>query len=1265
MKRIRLFILALFFAPSVLFAANDFQVAAQLLSAAKNADIQQVQNLVNNGANVNYTDATGLSIVCTALMNNDVRAAQILQMYGADASKCDQQIKAYNKKKPKKESGGLFGGLSSAQSMALAAAGAAVVVGGLFLLTDVFGSSKGGGGGGGGAQCQTNASCTCRNGAAGTCRSDGTCDCTGSGDGGTSGGGTQKFALPYGPAYFDIGGKVVYSETAYLNNLAYWSDEANAAPRRDFNYFRPLEQPTNNYFVDGITQSVQNYLLMMHGYSPLAHGYLGNATIRDSATYAPVKLSNSAGGGKPVSVALITANGVNPTGSAGRGGPGGGVSYADGAGAVANTYLVDKYLNYDNPIAGVSGAEKDGFDLSNSGTAMNPYASAYDSALAKIIAGWEAGGRAVGDFFGFVPNGRLAVYRTGGGRGMKNIASPGAPVGTVVDNNTNSKWDTGDTITIAGVPYKITLNDGIFSAQCDSTGFNCTTITWTIKGYIGRDGVLYVDSDSDGITDSGYSIAESGAVTLIKQLGDIDFKNFEAAYEARRTTDVDAIANASLIAESRSSGYLTMDGLKVLVTGLADKQAAYKAFVNEYYNKDTTDDASNTQGDYANKLFNGYNNASPLMVFSAGEFEYGLGTGKSLSVLDATFENYAPVLWNDNLRHLFMTVVAVAHSKGTSAATNIADYGNGTNDTKFGKISLSAWRDENGTTAAAALAALGSSATDTQKTAAIVAAQADDHVYVSRKCGSAGKGVGGVDPWCFAAAGATAEMATSAAAGAFASLKGAFNYMTNSQLFALMALTADGYLRAYSDAGVKFTTDTLTTYLKIKFALPTEYDEENLTGSDYLKAFAEVFGYGLIDLERATKPTSTVSYFNGDNIVSGSGNAYWRRAGNTIFSSSSALNLGGVSISAPFYDILESLDGALVLPRIWANEFSMGSTSSRALYMGDVLGEFKVQNSKSGDEIQIGNLSFSISMSEKAYVDNMGGLDNMQFGYSAGDLGFKAGYQRHFTDGASRFSGAANPILSLASNAVAGGAEYKIGDWSFGARAFSGAVTDESLLENDPTVSSRYEPAKLGLMQGAQSSVAWGNGKFGISASFGAAYESDTVLGTYTDGLLSMGSGDTTYIDTVATYRAGDDIDFSLRSTFAKTKADASGEFILGLSDLESNAFSAGANIGNWSFAVSQPLAVTRGRMQYAHAQYEVVEDADGKFDLIVKNTGIRDLDLSPRAREVRFSGAYRTQFGLHTHGAFGFIYRVNPNNTKDFGNESILMMKLSHKVGI
>ena len=57
MKFIRILAFTLFVVPFAAFgASNDFMLAAQLLAAAKSADIQQVQALVNNCANVNFVD---------------------------------------------------------------------------------------------------------------------------------------------------------------------------------------------------------------------------------------------------------------------------------------------------------------------------------------------------------------------------------------------------------------------------------------------------------------------------------------------------------------------------------------------------------------------------------------------------------------------------------------------------------------------------------------------------------------------------------------------------------------------------------------------------------------------------------------------------------------------------------------------------------------------------------------------------------------------------------------------------------------------------------------------------------------------------------------------------------------------------------------------------------------------------------------------------------------------------------------------------------
>ena len=391
MKLIKALVFSLFFCPMVAFSASsDFMTAAQLLAVAKNADIAQVQSLINAGADVNFVDATGISIVCTALMNNDVRAAQILQMYGADASQCDAQIKRYNNRNKAKGGGGLFSGLSSAQSMTLAAAGAAVVVGGLLLLTDVFDPGNDNDSVGSGGDRPNN-----------------------NGGNGNTGTGTAAFTVPYGPAYLTPDGKITTSTETYAANLAGYNPSAGGIRELDFNYFRPLEQAENNYFLDKIYVPLQNYMLMMHGYSALANGYQGQGIFRDESTRNPVLVANDAGGKAPVSVGLITGNGLNPTGSAARAT---GIQYTNSAAANADIYTVDKYRNYANPSGGALGAEITGFDLSGTGTAMNPFATSYDSALGKIVAGWESGGRAYGDLYGFVPNGQLGIYRTGNGQ---------------------------------------------------------------------------------------------------------------------------------------------------------------------------------------------------------------------------------------------------------------------------------------------------------------------------------------------------------------------------------------------------------------------------------------------------------------------------------------------------------------------------------------------------------------------------------------------------------------------------------------------------------------------------------------------------------------------------------------------------------------------------------------------------------------------------------------------------------------------------------
>ncbi|MBO4583103.1 MAG: ankyrin repeat domain-containing protein [Alphaproteobacteria bacterium] len=1203
MKFIRLVVFALFLCPFVARAAavTEFTVASQLLAAARNADIQQVQALVAGGANINFIDGTGLSLVCTALMNNDLRAAQILQMYGADASKCDQQIRKYRTRRAPERTGGLFGGLSTAQGMILAAAGAAVVVGGLFLLTDVFDPDN-------------------DNGYAGSGAGSG----SGGGGGDTTGTGVPLFAsgLPYGP--------LLPSASAESKNYA-----------ENLSYYAPADTTSILYKNFQYMNQNENYLLLMHGYSPLARGYLGMRTLRDSSTYAPLSLSgynlgnDPVEGGRPVNVALITANGVNA--AAGTSLEDKLVAWTTNAGPsslnpASNTMVSSKY--YNNKITtGTDGSSMEDdttaedfsllgyFDWSNSGTAVyNGLATDVDNMLGKIVAGNTAG-YTNPDFFGFMPNGQMAIYRTGGGTRMVTLATP-----------VNAGTYSGTALATGGT---VNLFNETLTANVVGSSVVLSNETSTYNGYIGTDGLLYIDSNGDGKVDVAY-IMSSGNLVQSKELQNTDYYNYSAMVDAAGRahsgdlsggrSKVDIIANASVIEPLHLTDAATIE--TVLASGATNYATTFGNLVaNAYGATDTSNLPQTNATSFFNSLGSSY---SPLTIFSTG----GSVTDAnwSASPLAATFENAAPLVYQ-NLEHLFMSVVAVGAS--TADATSIL----ANSDTNAVPYQLAQW--------AVADAAAGTTT-----------------YYKSRVCGVAGTGGNGIDPWCFAAVGVTDEMAVAAAAGAAGVLTSAFYYMTPQQIFMLLALTADGPSLGRLSSGQTLTESALASYLQSMYQMPESYQFRIDNGENYFDVFREVFGYGVINLERATTPGTNLYFYSGGDIVSTSGNAYWRAASTTGFRGSAALNLGRAAISTAAYDILENIDGTMRLPRIWKNDFALGGGTRHALYMGDVLGDLRVR-AHEDNMVRIGNMALGFTRSAPSYDDSMGGIDNMRFEYANDSWKIAADYQRYLTDAESRFSGVANPILALASNAISTSADYKYGNLFFGARAISGAITDEGLLANDPTVSANYEPMKLGNFSAVQSSVGLRAKKFGLTTSVGVARESDTLLGASGTGLLGLGASETHYFDTDAYWNLSDSLRLRARATFAHTVPGVDGGAIISLSPIDSNAFSFGADYGGLSLGVSMPLAVRHGKMYYDYADYDIITDEDGMYDLVVSNAGVRDIDIRPDVREVRFNASYRHKIGEFTDGAIGFIYRVNPNNTREFGNESIFMLKMSHWIGI
>lgn len=1241
LKFIKIVLFLLFFAPLVSFGAssNDFQGAAQLLSAARRGDIQSVQNLINMGVDINYVDSSGLSLVCTAVMNNDKRTIQILQMYGADASNCDRQIKDYKRKTKIAADGeetGFFSGLSSTQGLVLNAVGVVAVVGGVVLLTKMLkdennnssspsgGSHGGGGGGGGGGSAST------------------------------------YFTVPYGPAYLNSDGDVNVNFDVTENLPAWDTRSASELRVSDFNYLRRIwtvnDVSVSQAILEGVNPLLENYLLDMRGYYAFASGYLGQNIFRNTSDVPLLSLNGYQK--QPVKVALITGNGINPAGSADFGD---GIVYANTINESAELTRVDKYVN--NTIAPVvdennvvlyySHDEMSGFDLSGSGSVFNPFANVNDSAVAKIVAGWEAGRLSTeGDLYGFVPNGQLAIYRTGNGAVWQMIpVADRQNVGTFTDSG-DAGLSVGDIIEIDGrtytieaaqtgvstvptltigdpeVTYKLSRNLRIFIGVCDGCVGN-------IAIYVGDDGAWYVNSQGGNDIDNVYMPDAENIYTYKTKTTDAAYSNFSAMQKAL-TNDV--VANVNVIPLSRQNSYLSVNNFTKAanMAGVSNLKTFYSQQINNLYGTYIIDNTPYEQGGVAHSMFNGYT-ADAMLVMPAGDYLLKDASSGIIyyDTLDATFENYAPMLYSSSLNHNFMTIVGVTHKNGTTSASTISGYGDGTGS---GKLQLSIWYDSN------------------------------SDIYSSRKCGLAGVGnaASGVDPWCFAASGPTAEMATASAAGAVASVKAAFPYMDNNKIFTLLALTADGpYLSANTD-GTAFSVDTLAAYLQDMYQLPLEYTNFELTSSEYLNTFKEVFGYGLINLERAVKPGFSIYYYSDGNIVAADGtkNKFWGKLSSTSSRASTILSLTPrSSITTAFYDIVESVDGSLSLPRIWTNTFAMNNGTKHGLYMGDMLSDFRV-GTNNEKAVKVGNVEFNMSMSPRAYNDNLNGLDSLRVAFTSDSFDVSGEYQRYLTDGQSRFNGRANSVLALANNVMLSDADYKVGNFTFGARAFSGAITDESLLETDPAVSAQFEPGRLGFANGGAFDTKYSNDKFGMGVSFGVMHENNTVLGMYSDGLLSMRGGNTQYVDLLATYKPYENVKLSLRGMFANTKVDEYGGFISHVSNIKSNEFAFGADVGNFGLTVAMPLAVVDGHMGYDYAEYAVVESDNG-YSVALNNPHVEYVDLTPQKRELRFVGEYKRALGDWTDAGAEFMYRVNPNNTSAFGNESVLMFKVHHRMGI
>ncbi|MCL2629237.1 MAG: ankyrin repeat domain-containing protein [Alphaproteobacteria bacterium] len=1343
--------IALFFAaialPLASYARTTFEQASALLQAARAGDENTVRTMVQSGVNVNYRDPSGMSLVCTAIMNNDVRTAQMLQRYGADASRCDEEIRAFRRNNEQGGDVGLFSGLTTTQSTLLVAGGAALGVGALAYLAGLYTSdnnnpSTGGGGRpGGGGDTET----------------------------------PPTSELVLAPAAqqpnLEIGSYT--GETNMLSGAPSLLGEASLYITRDMNVPLGFDfQPRNR----------TNYLFLNSAYNAYSRGYLGQSTLRNAngSTIDPADAGSIGGvpatGGRPINVALVTGLGVtragNITDSATRNDGTTDVVWAECQGNCALNNLgfastpslvampANKFANIPTHLNSgavmfdpedmrwVLDGSNSAFNTTLSRSAFNVFSasswgdlqfakynfflgtnplaaqSLFTNAYAGVVA---PNTTARFEYLKFTRQATWETFLTYYAQTGSTMASLGAPdtaitncdisftglnsacnIGSLfIANNdrtlaeaewrryqgtanlndfasiyssSNSLTDLGTGLILSSAPsftpsqlsqltgilfrtYKGTASFADFVIYYNAMeggtwgNFdNCTPAGGTGCELVAPAGLVRAQNawnqyrlvqDNNYLDDSFLAKIIAGDMIIgdfpgympngqltIARTGNgrdsngrpIDHMNFRAMRIARENATnlgIHIIANANSPEFTRSASMATADFFASLPAN-STGQDRYRDIINSYYRVKLEDFTSTglTQTDFANyiasnptspgvdavNLFGSYQGDArlPMLIFGAGDYY----AHESMSTtLTATVENLAPKLWT-GLNNMFMTSVAVMAQNGTIAGNITGNLGLSSTN----KIVLSQYGDPDG------------------------------HVLRARACGAVtGRGFNNLDPWCFASPGITSDQSVASLAGSVGVVMGAFSYMTTREIFTLLAITADRF-------------QLTEAQLRDRYDLPADYAARVAAGEDYRTVFSEVFGYGLVNLNRATTPGRLAVFRNattgqlissqnrGAALSDGSAILVGERfLNNTALVPSSAFGskLNGISVS--MFDAVESADQDLSMFRIFNQSADFQSVRGNL----DLVDQFRQFGSNGPvTALDMNGVKLSLQNSQDARDNNY--MRELSFSMNGDRTFVNTQYKARAIDSFG--------LMGLASDNISTSAGIKRGKFKLGMDGFMGTIKASDNLVYD--IDAR-DP-KLGRMYGFGATAGFDN----LSLTVGQVYETDTILGAYGSGLMDMGGSGTTFARGNFGLNFSDDIKFSATAEMARTTPDRTSNLVMSeISPFTSTAVSAKLDLGNFSFGAALPLAVTSGHVSYLDVRMQNVE-ADHGFDLMVDAQN-RTINMANNNRELRLDASYQANLGDWTTANMGMIYRFNPDNSAQFGNESILMFKLRHRLGI
>lgn len=433
-------------------------------------------------------------------------------------------------------------------------------------------------------------------------------------------------------------------------------------------------------------------------------------------------------------------------------------------------------------------------------------------------------------------------------------------------------------------------------------------------------------------------------------------------------------------------------------------------------------------------------------------------------------------------------------------------------------------------------------------------------------------------------------------------------------------------------------------------------------------ADSSVYGQGLLDIEKATRPFGSISVTSASTIegvtfsTASTSLGLGSSMGSSAVDALRAVRIAGFdNMGATFYvdatTLISSAEDYLDNDKLLAG-FGKDRTITEIALKDDLTLQFNIGSSEAAfyetKTSPDGNGEKKTELSTFKLAHQLSDSESFTVGYNIDFAKETSALRSEFTDRnlISSKSAFANPWLASYDENYMSSFSVQLNDSVSikSSNIFAQNITD--LSEEGSAISSTLD---LGFQASSD---------FALSFSGGIIHEENSLLGSETSGGFGIQNGaDTYFVGAQATYNLADKIDLVGSYYQGVTNVDANEtSLIQDMSNLTSRSFSLGVvgetddpyNTTKWGFIGNAPLTVTSGSADFKLA---TSRDRTGKIYYDTHN-----VSLAPSDQELNLEAFLSHELSEKEFISGSVLQRFNPSSNSELQDETIFMMKYSKK---